>query len=202
MKDRPSPVDAFHRALDEVRFGAARTLNLRVGLPTTIDARTRANAWLRQQQASNAGEVLLITGRGRGSIDGIAAVRAEIVKLLSSLQRQGVVDGVHEHTAGSFVVQMAPFRATHAARLRKSAKLPPPPADAASLRGLGEETRVLLRQLAARALSDLGVRDPAPFMEGEMLNQFALAAARAGEGAGREVRLHDEISSALSADHE
>ncbi|MBC7789013.1 MAG: hypothetical protein H7Z74_03620 [Anaerolineae bacterium] len=190
------------RALDEVRFGPARTLNLRAGLPTTNDARARANAWLRQQQASNAGEVLVITGRGKGSVDGIAAVRAEIIKLLGSLQRKGVVDGVQEHTAGSFVVKMASFRASHAASLRRIAKLPPPPADAASLLGLDQETRLLLRQLAARSLSDLGVRDPDPFMDAEMLNQFAMAAARAGEGTGRETRLHDQIASALSAEDE
>lgn len=192
--------DAFHRALDEVRFGTTRTLNLRTGLPTAIDARTRASAWLRQQQASKAGEVLVITGRGKGSTDGIAVVRAEIVKLLASLQRQGVVEGVQEHTAGSFIVRLAPFRASHAAQLRKSAKQPPQPADAASLQGLDKETRALLRQLARRALLDLGMRDPEPFMEVEMLNQFALAAARAGEGAGRDIRLHDEIASALAAE--
>ncbi|MGI9078117.1 MAG: hypothetical protein ACR2G6_12445 [Gemmatimonadaceae bacterium] len=202
MKDSLSPAEALHRALDEVRFGPARTLNLRTGLPTAMDARTRANAWLRQQQASGSGEVLVITGRGKGSVDGIAIVRAEIVKLLASLQRQGVVEGVQPHTSGSFVVRMASFRASHAGPLSRSAKLPPPPADAASLRGLALETRVLLRQLAARALSDLGVRDPEPFMEAEMLNQFALAAVRAGEGSGREMRLHDAIASALSADDE
>lgn len=40
----------LQHAFDEVRFGAARTLNLRESLPTARDAASRLESWLRQQQ--------------------------------------------------------------------------------------------------------------------------------------------------------
>src|ERR671932_247884 len=102
---------AIRQALEEARFGAARTLNLRESLPTVAEALARAEQWLRAKQVENAGDVLIITGRGRGSPGGVSAVREATLKLLHSLRRRGVVAGHTEQTAGSFVVTLAPMRA-------------------------------------------------------------------------------------------
>ena len=60
-----TPVMPIARVFDELRFGAARTLNLREGLPTVAQAEIRVESWLRLQQAEGGGEVLVITGRTR-----------------------------------------------------------------------------------------------------------------------------------------
>ena len=190
------PSDALRRAFDEARFGAARTLNLRAALPTTWEATVRADAWLRQQQAAGTPEVLVITGRGKGSAGGVSPVRTAIVRLLASLQRRGVVASVREHTPGSFVVRLAPFRAQRPApRATPPGVIPAP--DPRALAGLAPDTRALLRQLAVSALTALGVRDVAPHVEEEMLRQFARVVADAGEGDDREARLRDAIRAAI-----
>src|ERR1035437_9658131 len=90
----------LHRAFDEARFGAARTLDLRTSMPTGAEAVRRAEPWLRERQMARAGGVLVITGRGRASPGGIAVVREAIRKLLGTLKRKGVVAAVAEHTPG------------------------------------------------------------------------------------------------------
>lgn len=192
---------ALKQALDEARFGAVRTLNLRASLPTVWEATMRAEAWLRQQQASGSDEVLVITGRGKGSAGGVSPVRSAVVQLMSSLQRGGVVRAVREHTPGSFVVALEPFRKT-AGRPTPSApvaeRIAPP--DPAALDGLATATRALLRDLAIRALAQLGVRSPTrEFVEDEMLNQFARLVATLPEGEGREERLRQAIRAAATA---
>ena len=105
---RARPVHApLARALDEARFGPARTLDLRTSMPTVAEALRRADPWIRERQMARAGEVLIITGRGAGSPDGIGAVRGAITNLLARLKRAGVVENVGTHTAGSFVVELA-----------------------------------------------------------------------------------------------
>ncbi|MFI5246882.1 MAG: Smr/MutS family protein, partial [Gemmatimonadales bacterium] len=101
----------LHRAFDEARFGTARTLDVRTPMLTGAEAVRRAEPWLRERQMSRAGEVLVITGRGRGSPGGIAVVREAVRKLLGTLKRKGVVAAVAEHTPGSWVVTLAPVRA-------------------------------------------------------------------------------------------
>ena len=56
----------LRQAFDEVRFGALRTLNLRLSMPTAHEAAARVEQWLRQHQVQQSGEVLVITGRGNG----------------------------------------------------------------------------------------------------------------------------------------
>ena len=194
---RPSLEHAF----DEARFGPTRTLNLRASLPSREEATARAEAWLREKQMSRAGEVLVITGRGSRSEGGVSVVREAVVKLLASLRRRGVVAEVVEHTPGSFAVKLAPLTALRAAPRRRREGASPPRADPESLAGLSSETRELLRRLATRALEDLGVRNPAPFVEKEMLSQFALIAAAVPEGPDRERRLRDAIAAVLE-EHE
>src|SRR5262245_45437664 len=101
----------IQHAFDELRFGPARTLNLREHLPTANEARTRAERWLRGKQVERAGEVLVITGRGKHSEGGTPVVRQAIVQLFASLRRRNVIEAWAEHTPGSFVVTLAPVRA-------------------------------------------------------------------------------------------
>lgn len=165
------------QAFDDARFGAARTLNLRMSLPTADEAARRTEAWLREQQVAAAGEVLVITGRGNQSEAGVSPVREAVIRVLYSLRRRGVVSGHAEHTPGSFVVTLAPMQALIEAPRRRREKGGPKPADPASLDALSDETRLLLRNLAERVLDALGVQDRDPFMAGEMLRQFGVLAA-------------------------
>lgn len=188
---------SLHHAFDEARFGAERTLNLRASLPSPYHATKRAEAWLRERQVAHAGEVLVITGRGNRSFENVSVVREAIVKLLASLRRRGVVERVIEHTPGSFVVVLAPVTALRDAPRRRREPAVPAPADPRELAGLGAETRALLRALALRALETLGVGDPQPFLESEMLAQFASLAPSVPEGADREARLRAAIALAI-----
>src|ERR687890_2298779 len=101
----------LQRAFDEARFGNDRTLNLRDRLPTAEQAAERTERWLRERQVLGGGEVLLIPGRGNGSEGGVSVVRDAVLRRLASLRRRNVVADVREHTAGSFVVALAPLAA-------------------------------------------------------------------------------------------
>jgi hypothetical protein len=190
------PLRDLRRAYDEARYGAERTLNLRDALPTPEDAVARLEAWLRQRQVERAGEVLVITGRGKGSAGGVSPVRVAVVTRLSLLQRMGIVEGVRQHTPGSFVVRLAPVRASPVPD-RLPPPPPPPPLDARTLAALATETRAALRRLADCELSALGVRARGPFLAEEMLRQFARLAAAAGDGPDREARLRAAAEEAL-----
>jgi hypothetical protein len=174
MPRRSGPTLA--RAFDEMRFGPARTLDLRKGLPSVADATVRAETWLRDRQVAKAGTVLVITGRGLNSPGGLGAIRQAVVKLLARLRRVGVVSGVRVHTPGSFVVDLAPITALFAprARLRQRHISNPVPAEPAQLSGLDADTRRELRQLAEHALTNLGVPVTPRFVEDEMLRQYAV----------------------------
>lgn len=190
------PLSGLRQAFDEVRFGPERTLNLRQSLPTAADATVRAEAWLRQQQVQRAGEVLVVTGRGNQSPDGVSPVREAVIRLLHTLKRRGVVTGHEEHTAGSFVVTLAPVHALWESPKRKRDQ-PPPPPEPPSLDALTADTRKLLRDLAERALDALGMRERDAFVEGEMLRQFGAIAASVPDGPRREARLRDAIQLAM-----
>jgi hypothetical protein len=198
---RTVPLTDLWKAFDEARFGAERTLNLRASLPTPDEATRRADAWLRQQQIAQHGDVLVITGRGNASPDGVSVVREAIVRLLHSLKRKGVVASHEEHTAGSFVVELAPVHALlEAPRRQRDARRREPPTlvrEPPSLDALHPQTRELLRDLAARALDHLGVHDRTPFLEGEMLRQFSVLAKSVPAGADRERWLREAIRRAM-----
>src|SRR6476469_4735526 len=148
------------------------TLNLRDSLPVGIEAERRAEAWLRERQATGLKEVLVITGRGNASIGGVPIIRETVSKLLRRLQRAGVVKAVQEHTAGSFVVELASMRAMLEAPKRRkdpAAPLPDPP----GLDSLAPQTRAMLRALAERNLDALGIVSRAGLVEAEMVQQFS-----------------------------
>jgi len=197
------PLSDLWKAFDEARFGKERTLNLRASLPTPDEATRRTDAWLRQQQIADAGAVLIITGRGKGSPDGVSPVREAVIRLLHSLKRKGVVASHEEHTAGSFVVTLAPMSALLEAPrrqrdARRTAATTPPPTPP-SLDALQAATRDLLRDLAAHALDHLGVHDRETFIEGEMLRQYGVLSAGIPKGIDREKWLREAIRRAMEA---
>ena len=191
-------LQGLRQAFDEARFGAQRTLNLRESLPTAADATARTESWLRQQQVDRADEVLIITGRGNQSDDGVSVVREAVIRLLHVLKRRGVIAGHEEHTAGSFVVMLAPVSALWESPKRNRGRgVAPPPPTPPSLEDLDEETRIMLRNLAERALEGLGLKDTSTFLQGEMLRQFGAIAATVGDAPDREARLRVAIRAAL-----
>jgi hypothetical protein len=186
------------QAFDEVRFGDRRTLNLRESLPTAHDATMRTEAWLRQQQVDRSDECLIITGRGNQSEGGVSVVREAVIRLLHVLKRRGVITGHQEHTAGSFVVTLAPVSALWESPKRNGGRgVAPPPRNPPSLDQLDEDSRIMLRNLAERALEGLGVRDTDQFLQAEMLKQFGAIAATVGDAPDREVRLRAALRTAL-----
>ncbi|MFL5619712.1 MAG: hypothetical protein ACJ79A_15120 [Gemmatimonadaceae bacterium] len=190
----------LQQAFDEVRFGALRTLNLRESLPTGAEAARRVDAWLRQHQVQQSGELLVITGRGNNSESGIAVVREAALRVFHDLRRKGVVEEFSEHTPGSFVVTLAPMQAMLDARHRREPpSIPAVPAAAPpTLSALNDSTREQLRILAERSLDVLGVRERGPFVENEMLRLFGELAAGAGHGPDREARLRAAIERMLA----
>jgi len=196
-KGAPSPHLGVQRALDEAKFGPERTLNLRESRPTVDAAVTRAEKWLRQRQVDRAGEVLIITGRGKGSEGGVPLIRQGVIRLLHQLRRQGVTAGFREHTSGSLVVEMAPVRTLFESPRRSGGRGPVTrPMEPGLLNGLDLETETLLRQLAQQSLEDLGVHDTEAFVRDEMLRQFSIIRRSMGRVADAE-RMRDLIRSAL-----
>ena len=186
----------LHGAFDTVRFGAANILNLRDSLPTVIEATQRAESWIRQRQVEGAPEILVITGRGKGSEGGVSPVREAIIRLVVSLRRRGVIDRYEEHTAGSFSIQLASIQSMVDAPRRRREPRPAaviPPA----LAGLSKATRGMLRDLAERSLDSLGVKETSEFLEAEMKRQLAALNAAVPEGTDRDARLQAAIRTAL-----
>ena len=186
------------KAFDEVEFGQKNTLNLRESLPTAADARFRAEAWLRERQVSRASDVLVITGRGNQSPNGVSPVREAILGLLPLLRRRGVVDEWREHTPGSFVVKLASISSLlEAPRRKRDRKSIPPATNPQSLEGLESSTLALLRRLALRSIESLGVRNPEKFIEAEMVSKFNSLAGGITPGAEGEARLRAAIAAAI-----
>lgn len=192
-------MDGLRHAFDEVRFGPLRTLNLRESFPSARDAAARLESWLRQHQVQDSGDLLVITGRGNNSDAGISVVREACIRTLHELRRKGVVNEFSEHTAGSFVIKLAPLKAMLEAGKRRRELAPlPPPAAPPTLAELARETRDQLRVLAERSLDALGVRERGPFVETEMLRLFGTLASTVTAGTDREARLVEAIRAAMS----
>jgi hypothetical protein len=169
------PGHGVHRALDRLRFGPRRTLNVRDGGLTATEAARRVDGWLRGKQVELTGEVLVITGRGAGSVDGIAVVREATHRTLHRLKRAGVISTIQEDTPGSFVVALSPLRALLEAPVRRRHSADNPPSEPTGIHGIDEPTRSRLRELAIRALESLGVVAPADsLVRTEMERQFSL----------------------------
>jgi hypothetical protein len=188
------------RAFDEARFGPSRTLNLRDG-PTGEEAARRAEAWLRERQVSAPGlDVLVITGRGKGSEDGVPVVREAIVRLIPVLRRHGVIVEAREHTAGAFIIRLASLRELVDAPRRNRRRTPAPvPRDPSVLQGLEPDTRAALRRLAEFALDAFGVSRRTPsFVGDEMVRQFTRLVGNLPDSPDRDARLRVAIEAALA----
>jgi hypothetical protein len=198
MRSRRVSLHSVLRGFDESEFGPKNTLNLRETLPSAADARFRAEAWLRERQVGGAAEVLIITGRGNQSPNGISPVREAIHGLMPLLRRRGVVSEWKEHSPGSLVVRLGSIKslleAPRRRRSRGESQSSPRP-DA--LRNLDSATIDLLRRLAIRSLESLGVREPEKFVESEMLAKFNSLAAGIKPGVEGEARLRGAINTAL-----
>jgi len=185
------------RAFDEASFGRARTLNLRASLPSAREAVERVEQWLREQQVAKAGSVLVITGRGNNSPDGVSAVREAVMKHLFSLRRRGVVRSWRENSPGSVVIELSPVSALFEQLPRKREPRAATVSDPESLRALSPESRVLLRRLAIRSLESLGLRDAAKYVEAEMIKQFAVLSTSLPQKGDRDAALVAAIRCAL-----
>lgn len=189
------------QAFDETTFGPDRTLNLRESLPSAAEARARAESWLRMRQVMKPGDVLVITGRGNQSINGVGVVREAIMALLPSLRRRGVVKSWREQSPGSVVITLAPVTTLLGIPRRNREKQPDSGQRSivtpASLRTLDSDTASLLRRLAIRTIESLGVTDAQPFVEDEMERTFATLSMTLPVSADREGTLRRAILRAL-----
>jgi hypothetical protein len=198
MRSSKGSLHSVLRALDEAEFGSKNTLNLRESLPTAADARYRTEAWLRERQICRVAEVLVITGRGNQSPNGVSVVREAILALMPLLRRRGVVSEWREHSPGSFVIRLGSISALLDAPRRKRDRNPrTPPANPESLKDLDRSTLELLRRLAVRSLESLGIQKPDKFVEGEMLSKFHSLAGGINPGIEGEARLREAIKAAL-----
>lgn len=193
-------VSPLTQAFDAMRFGSARTLDLRTSMPTAEQAVQRLDPWMRQKQVEKAGDVLVITGRGNGSPGGVAVVRVAVRKALTQLKRKRVVADVQEYTPGSYVVTLERTAALFEAGKRTRDSECAPPVRLTEVRGLELQTVTLLRTLSARALDALGAPRSDRFMADEFQRQFSvLSAAIPADAPDREVRLRETIAAALEA---
>ena len=191
------------RAFDEIHFGPDRTLNLRDSYPTGADAKFRAENWLRQRHAVSSEAVLIVTGKGKGSPDGIPVVKDEILALLHTLRRKGIVKTWQEHSPGSLVVHLGTVndllsavprhRDTKREGVSSPGKRPASPAFA----GLDPVTVKLLRGLAERAIADLGIRDAEGLVESEMQHKLSILVPGLPETGDREAALRAVIIRAI-----
>jgi hypothetical protein len=188
-------------AFDEANFGHQRTLNLRESLPSADQARSRAEAWLRMHQVMRSENVLVITGRGNQSVDGIGVIKEAIMGLLHSLRRRGVVTSWAEHTPGSIVVTLAPVSTLLGTpkrnRVEESNDRQQPVLLSPSFAGLDKETVSLLRQVAIRTIESLGISKTELFVKDEMQKTFATLSKTLPATAGREATLRRALRSAL-----
>ena len=198
MRSGKVSLHSVWKAFDEAEFGQKNTLNLRESLPTAADARFRAEAWLRERQVSRASEVLVITGRGNQSPNGISPVRQAVLALLPALRRRGVVSEWREHSPGSFVIKLASISSLlDAPRRKRDRTSTTTTSNPQSLEGLESSTLSLLRRLAVRSIESLGVRDATKFIEAEMVSKFNSLAGGITPGPVGEARLREAIIAAI-----
>jgi hypothetical protein len=185
-------------SLERARFGPLRTLNIRVSLLNGEESARRVESWLRSKQVELTGDVLIITGRGAGSIGGVPVIKESTLHVLNRLRRAGVIQAFGEDTAGSFVVQLAPLRSLLEAPARRKGSRSSIPKKQANIQGLTSETRDQLHYLASRAIDALGVKKPSESqILAEMERHFSVFARTAPVGVDTDRWLNSAISRAL-----
>lgn len=158
--------------------------------------------WLRQRHALGSEPVLIVTGRGKGSADGIPVIKESVIAVLHTLRRQGVVRSWREQTEGALVVELgsmtdmltAPRRHRDSKREKRQPNLP---GTMPHFSGLQPETVALLRRLAERTILDLGVRDSEGLVESEMAQKLSALVRGLPETGDREAALRAVIIRAI-----
>ena len=196
-RDSAGGASARALAFDELRFGRENTLDLRATLPTGAEAIRRAEAFLRERQMARAREVLVITGRGNQSADGVPVVRPAVAGALAKLRRAGVVESWQEHSPGSFVVTPAPIKALFGVPRRHGDLTAAPVVDDKGFVALAAGTRLALRRLAIRSLQELGAPTIEPFVQNEMQRQFSALGRSIPPGADRDAQLRAAAEASL-----
>jgi hypothetical protein len=185
-------------SLERARFGPLRTLNVRASMLSGDESAARVEAWLRSKQVELSGDVLIITGRGAGSLGGIPVVKDATRRALNRLRRLSVIESYGEDTPGSFIVTLAPLTALLEAPARRSTPARQPARRKPNIRGLKPETRDRLRYLASRAIDALGVKDASESqIDNEMERQFTMIARTAPAGADADKWVDAAITRAL-----
>lgn len=185
--------------LERARFGPLRTLNVRASMLTGDESAARVEAWLRSKQVELTGDVLIITGRGAGSLGGIPVVKEATIRALNRLRRLSVIASYGEDTPGSFIVTLAPLKALLEAPARRSTPSRQPNRRKPSILGLKTVTRDRLRYLAGRAIDALGVKGASESqIQNEMERQFTMIARTAPAGADSDKWVDAAITRALS----
>jgi hypothetical protein len=199
MRRGKPQLKALWNALDEAAFGAERTLNLRESLPSAAEARARTEVWLKARQVTKTEEVLVITGRGNQSHGGVGIIRHEILAMMPSLRRRGIVESWREHSPGSLVIKLAPLSALLSApkRRRDAGKSKETAIHEVDVAGLSSETKRLLRALAIQNLSVLGIDDTEDFINREIERTFSALIAALPPDADREGLLRESIRRAI-----
>lgn len=200
MRRGKPQLKALWNALDEAAFGAERTLNLRESLPSAADARARVEVWLKARQVTKPEEVLIITGRGNQSLGGVGVIRREILAMMPSLRRRGIVESWREHSPGSLVVKLAALSVLlSVGKRRRDNNLAEEKGSGEQvLTGLEAETTRLLRALSIQNLELLGIEDTEDFIKTEMMRTFSAFASALPDGEGREEMLQSSIRNAIA----
>ena len=186
-------------SLERVLFGPLRTLNVRASRLTGQESAARVESWLRSKQVELTGEVLVITGRGAGSLDGIPVVKEATQRVLDRLRRLGVITSYGEDTPGSFIATLAPLRSLLEAPARRKTPAPASSRRTPSILGIKPETRERLRYLATRAIEALGVKAASEAqLASEMARQFSVIARTAPSGVDADKWIDGAITKALN----
>jgi len=186
-------------SLERVLFGPLRTLNVRASRLTGQESAARVESWLRSKQVELTGEVLVITGRGAGSLDGIPVVKEATQRVLDRLRRLGVITSYGEDTPGSFIATLAPLRSLLEAPARRKTPAPASSRRTPSILGIKPETRERLRYLATRAIEALGVKAASEAqLASEMARQFSVIARTAPSGVDADKWIDGAITRALN----
>jgi hypothetical protein len=165
---------------------------------TGAESAARVETWLRSKQVELSGDVLVITGRGAGSLGGVPVVKEATRRMLNRLRRLGVIESFGEDTPGSFIVALAPLRSLLEAPARRRTPAPAAARQSSGIQGLKRETRERLRYLATRAIEALGVKDASDgLVAEEMVRQFTMIARTAPPGADADRWMNGAISRAL-----
>ena len=192
---QPKKRTSFERVL----FGPLRTLNVRASKLTGQESAARVESWLRSKQVELTGEVLIITGRGAGSLGGVPVVKEATQRVLNRLRRLGVVATFGEDTPGSFIATLAPLRSLLEAPARRKTPAPAQSRRTPSIQGIRPETRDRLRYLAVRAIEGLGVKKPSETQVlSEMARQFSVIARTAPSGVDADKWIDGAITKALN----